>query len=323
MLKLGSLQLDCNLILAPMAGITDYPYRRLAEEYGCGLAFTEMVSATGLIRKGRSLLRIAENEHPVSVQLFGSNPQILAEAAEIAEAAGADAVDINMGCPAEQVVKTGAGAELMRSPDRVKRILTEVRRVIQIPLTIKIRSGWDQEQINAVEISKTAEDSGIDAMTIHPRTKAQGFRGRADWNLIGDVKRAVKIPVIGNGDVTSSLLAKKMQKDTGCDAVMIGRGALGNPWIFGPEESEFLKEKSTIWPSPEERRRVIDRHYSLLQDFYGEERALREIRRHAVWYSRSLPSSASFRAALAGLREKNALFEAISEFFAEKKKYVK
>jgi len=211
----------------------------------------------------------------------------------------------------------------MRSPDRVKRILMEVRRVIQIPLTIKIRSGWDQEQINAVEISKTAEDSGIDAMTIHPRTKAQGFRGGADWNLIGDVKRAVKIPVIGNGDVTSSLLAKKMQKDTGCDAVMIGRGALGNPWIFGPEESEFLKEKSTIWPSPEERVRVIDRHYSLLQDFYGEERALREIRRHVVWYSRGLPSSASFRAVLAGLREKNALFEAISEFFAEKKKYVK
>ena len=302
-----------------MAGITDYPCRRLAKEHGSSLAFTEMVSANGLIRKGRALLMIREDEHPVSVQLFGSDSQILSEAAEIAEAAGADAVDINMGCPAEQVVRTGAGAELMRSPERVKRILLEVRRVIRIPLTIKIRSGWDPAQRNAVRISKMAEDSGVDAVTIHPRTRTQGFRGRADWDLIGEVKRAVHIPVIGNGDVTSSILAQRMQEATGCDAVMIGRGALGNPWIFSPEKPETPKERPSLWPSPEERRNVIDHHFSLLQDFYGEERALREIRRHLTWYSRGLPSSASFRSVLTGLREKEALFQAIDEFISQKK----
>jgi len=315
-MKLGTLQLNRELFLAPMAGITDYPFRRLAKEHGCGLTFTEMVSADGLIRKN-TLLRIEGDERPVSVQLFGSNSQVLTEAAGIAEAAGADAVDINMGCPAEQVAKTGAGAELMRSPEKVKKILLEVRRVIKIPLTIKIRSGWDQDQINAVEISKMAEGCGIDAITLHPRTRVQRFRGRADWNLIGEVKKAVHIPVIGNGDVTSLALAKKMREDTGCDAVMIGKGALGNPWIFNPEDSEHPKERSALWPPAEERRKVIDRHYSLLQYFYGEERALREIRRHVVWYSRGLPSSALFRGTVMGIQNKEALFEAITAYFNE------
>jgi tRNA-dihydrouridine synthase B len=227
-MKFGSLQLSGNLVLAPMSGISDYPFRRIAKEYGCSLVFTEMISADGLLRKGESFLKIGENEHPVSVQLFGSTPGILAEAAQMAESMGADAIDINMGCPAKQVVEAGAGADLMRFPEKVKEILTKVRREAKNPLSIKIRSGWDGEHINAVEISKIAEDCGVNAISIHPRTKVQGFRGRADWNLIMEVKRATRLPVIGNGDIATPLLARKMLEETGCDGVMIGRGALGN-----------------------------------------------------------------------------------------------
>jgi len=298
-----------------MSGITDFPFRRLAKEYGCGLVFTEMVSAEGLLRKGKSFLKIGGDEHPVAVQLFGSKPEVLAEAAKMAEAMGADTIDINMGCPAEQVVKTGAGADLMRFPKKAKGILNEVRKGVEIPLTIKIRSGWDHEHINAVEISKIAEDCGADAITLHPRTRVQGFRGRSDWNLIGEVKRAVHIPVIGNGDVTTHFLAKRMLEETGCDGVMIGRGALGNPWIFSPQHMNFLEKGSTTDPSLEERQRVIRHHFSLLKDHYGDEGVMKKIRRHLAWYTKGLPLSASFRSTLSGLKEKEVLFEAIKSYF--------
>jgi tRNA-dihydrouridine synthase B len=298
-----------------MSGITDFPFRRLAKEKGCGLVFTEMVSAEGLLHKRESLLKIKEEEHPVSVQLSSSSPEVLADAAEMAEAMGADAIDINMGCPARQVVETGAGVALMRFPEKVERIIIEVRRKVKVPLTIKIRSGWDREHVNAIEISKIAEDCGCDAIFLHPRTKAQGFRGRADWNLIGEVKRAVHIPVIGNGDVTTPLLAKRMMEETGCDGVMIGRGALGNPWIFSLEKSGFLEERSTTFLSLEERQSIIGYHFSLLRDHYGEKKALKEIRRHVVWYTKGLPFSASFRSTLSKMREKEVLFEAITSYF--------
>jgi tRNA-dihydrouridine synthase B len=315
MMKLGNLQLSSNLVLAPMSGITDHPFRRLAKENGCGLVFTEMVSAEGLLRKGASFLRIEEDEHPISVQLFGSKPEVLAEAAKMAEAMGADALDINMGCPAEQVVETGAGADLMRFPEKVKGILTKVRKGVKIPLMIKIRSGWDNEHINAVEISKIAENCGVDAITLHPRTRVQGFRGRADWNLIGEVKRAVHIPIVGNGDVTTPLLAKRMLEETGCDGVMIGRGALGNPWIFSPKHIDFLEEGSAIDPFLDQRQKTIEHHFSLLRNHYGDEGAMKKIRRHLAWYTKRLPSSASFRATLSSLKEKEALFGAIKSYF--------
>lgn len=305
-MKLGSLALTSNLFLAPMAGITDYSFRRVAREHGCGLAFTEMVSAEGLLRKGKPFLKLGEDEHLVSVQLFASNPEVLAEAARMAEEMRADAIDINMGCPAKQVVRTGAGSALMRNPLTVKEILERVRKEIRCPLTIKIRSGWNEEQINAIEISKIAEDSGVDAITVHPRTKAQGFCGRADWGVIREVKKAVRIPVIGNGDVTTPLLAKRLQEETGCDGVMIGRGALGNPWIFAPEP---------IFPSLKERRRMIDHHFSLIQDHDGEKGAVRGIRKHLYWYTKGLPRCASFHSTLSDLKEKGTLFEAISAYF--------
>jgi len=314
-MRLGNLQLNHFLVLAPMEGITDPAFRQLAKEKGCGLTFTGMVSAEGLLRNGESFLEIGEDEHPVSVQLFGSNPEVLADAAKVAEGKGADAIDINMGCPVKQVIETGAGVDLMRFPEKVKRILVEVRKEVKCPLTIKIRAGWDKESINAVTISKIAEDFGADGVSIHPRTKIQGFRGRADWNLIGEVKKAVKIPVIGNGDVTTPFLTKRMREETGCDGVMIGRGALGNPWIFGPDNSDLSEERSAISPSLEERERVIEHHFSLLQNHYGEKRAVQRIRRHVAWYSKGLPSSASFRLQLFGVKEREALFEAVKSYF--------
>jgi len=316
MMRLGNLQFDRPLFLAPMSGITDYPFRRLAKENGCDLVFTEMVSAEGLLRKGESFLKVEEDEHPISVQLFGSNREVLAEAAKMAEAMGADAIDINMGCPAQQVIESGAGADLMRFPEKVKRILTKVRKEVKGPLTIKIRSGWDGEQINAVEISKIAEDCGVDAIILHPRTKVQGFRGRADWNLIGEAKKAVHIPVIGNGDVTTPFLAKRMLEETGCDGVMIGRGALGNPWIFSQKNMDFGKEeRPAVGPFVKERQRVIGLHFSLLRTHYGDEGAMKKVRRHIAWYTKGLPHSASFRSTLAGMREKEALFEAVKSYF--------
>lgn len=312
-MKLGNLQLPNNLFLAPMAGITDYPFRQLAREHGCGLPFTEMVSAEGLLRKGESFLKMVEGEHPISVQLFGSKPEALAEAAAKAEAFGADAIDLNMGCPAKQVVKAGAGADLMRDPEKAERILMGMRKRVTCALTVKIRSGWDETQINAVEISKLAENCGIDAITVHPRTRIQGFRGRADWSVIAAVKRAVRIPVIGNGDVNRPFLIKKMLEETGCDGVMIGRGALGNPWVFSVNHSEHSASGPVI--PLEERRQVIGRHISLIQNYYEERHLTSQIRKHLYWYTKGLPNCAAFHAQLSSLKKKEKLLQTFYSYF--------
>ena len=314
-MKIGNLHLDHPLFLAPLSGITDYPFRKLAKEFGCGLVFTEMVSAEGLLRKGRPFLRMGEDEHPIFAQLSGSNPDALAEAAAKAEEAGADGVDINMGCPSKKITDTGAGADLLRFPDRIKLILEEVRKRIRCPLTIKIRSGWDADHVNAVEIGKIAENCGVDAVAIHPRTSVQWFHGQADWKLIGEVKRELRIPVIGNGDVTTPFLVKKMQEKTGCDGVMIGKGALGNPWIFDPQNRWVTERGMAIVPSLEERKRVIERHFLLLQNYYDDPGAAKEVRRHVLWYTKGLPKSASFRSALFKVKGREALFEMIHSYF--------
>lgn len=315
MMKLGNLQFDPSLVLAPLSGITDYPFRRLIREMGCGLVFTEMVSAEGLIRKREAFLKVEKDDHPISVQLFGSNAEVLAEAAGMAEGMGADAIDLNMGCPAKKVVMTGAGANLMRFPEKVSGILMKVRKKVKKPLTIKIRSGWDERHINAVEISKMAEDCGIDGISLHPRTREQGFGGRADWSLIGKLKKAVRIPVIGNGDVTERSLIEKMFEETGCDGVMIGRGALGNPWIFHVQNSMPGEQKAGPSPSLGERKDMIHRHFSLTQAHYGERGAVKKIQKHIYWYTKGLPSCAHFHSTLYGLKEKEALFEAIHSYF--------
>ena len=314
-MDIGNLRIDHPLLLAPISGVTDYPFRKLAREYGCGLVYTGLTSAEGLLRKGKSFLKMGDNEHPVSVQLYGSDPEALARAAEMAESAGSDAVDINMGCPSQKVTDTGAGADLLRFPAKVETILREVRKRIKCPLTIKIRSGWDSDRINAVEISRIAEGCGVNAVTLHPRTRTQWFRGQADWSLIGEVKRQIGIPVIGNGGVTTPFLVRKMVGDTGCDGVMIGKGALGNPWIFDPENRWAVEDGTAIHPPLEEKRRVIERHYTLLRDYYDEREAVKEVRRHIVWYTRGLPKSASFRSTVMGARKKAALFQIIDSYF--------
>ncbi len=307
-MSIGNLQLSSPLVLAPMAGISDYPFRQIARAKGCGLAFTGLTNAEGLLRKKGAYLHIEKDDHPLSVQLFGSDPNLLAEAAQWAEATGADAIDLNMGCPASQVIGMGAGVELMRFPEKVERILRQMRKGLKIPLSIKIRSGWDRDHINAVEISRIAEDTGVDAIILHPRTKAQGFRERADWRLIREVKKSVSIPVVGNGDVTTPLLTRKMLEETGCDGVMIGRGSLGNPWIFS-----LTGEMS--FPCSEERRMVILRHFALLESHYGAGEAIKKIKRHAAWYTKGLPESSSFRRKLLLLKEGEAFFEMIASYF--------
>jgi nifR3 family TIM-barrel protein len=313
-MKIGALQLSGNLILAPMSGISDYPFRRIAMEHGCSLVFTEMVSAEGLLRKGKTFLRIGEQEHPISVQLFGAKPGILAEAAQMGESLGADIIDINMGCPARQVVEAGAGVDLMQFPEKVKEILTKVRKGVNIPLTIKIRSGWDTGHINAVEISRIAEDCGVNAICIHPRTKLQGFHGRADWNVIREVKRATHLPIIGNGDVTNPFLAEQMIQETSCDGVMIGRGALGKPWVFSLINSMCLEEKPAV-PTLEDRQRMIHRHFIIVEGYYGERWAVKKFQKHVYWYTKGLPNCASFHSKLSSLRERDALIDTMHSYF--------
>jgi tRNA-dihydrouridine synthase B len=316
-MRLGNIELTRPMAMAPMAGMTDYPFRKLVLSMGCALAFTEMASAEGLLRKGGSLLDIEQNEHPVFVQLFGADPHALAEAAGIAEGMGANGIDINMGCPSKKIIVTGAGVDLMRSPERAERIFRAVRKAVKIPLTIKIRSGWDKGQINAIPIAKIAEDCGVDAVTLHARTRVQGFRGRADWRLIGELKRSVNIPVIGNGDVTTPLLARKMLEETNCDGVMIGRGALGNPWIFGLAESEPSDGERMVLPSMDERERVIQYHFSLIQNYYKDPEALKQMKKHLFLYTRGLRSSASFRMRLSKIRERELFFETMWSFFKQ------
>ncbi len=234
-MQIGNLTLDNNVILAPLAGITNLPFRIMAKEAGCGLVCSEMISSHGLVyRSGKTekMLDSTPEEKPLSVQLFGAKPDILAEAAAIVESSGADIIDINFGCSVRKVLRTGSGAALMRTPDLAEDLLKAVRRTIRLPLTIKIRSGWDPSGAQALNISEIAESCGVDAITVHPRTAGQLFSGRADWSIIAAVKKKVSIPVIGNGDITSGNDAVRMLAETGCDAVMIGRKAIGNPDIF-------------------------------------------------------------------------------------------
>lgn len=298
MLKIGNLKLDNNLILAPMAGITNLPFRLMCKDEGAGLVFSEMVSAMALVRnskKTKELLISDKREKPLGVQLFGSEPETLAEAARFVEGEGADIVDINMGCPAKKVVSTGAGSSLLKEPLKIRQTIEAVRSAVNIPFTIKIRSGWDAKSINYLEVGKIAEESGAEAVTLHPRTTSQQFGGHSDWSHITELKRTIKIPVIGNGDVKTPEDARKMLSETGCDGVMIGRGALGNPWIFS-RSLKYLQEGSIpAPPSEEEILSAIRHHIEGLVEFMGERSAVKEFRKHIGWYTKGLPNSSDFR----------------------------
>ena len=318
MMRIGSVLLKNNVLLAPMAGITNLAFRILSRDFGCALAFTEMVSATGLVRQSAKSFQYLHSlplDKPLSVQLFGSDPLLLAEGAKIVAGQGADLIDINMGCPVRKVVQTGAGSALLKNPLHVSHIIKTVRKAVAVPLTIKIRSGWRREEINALEIARIAEDCGADAIIVHPRTTDQGFSGRADWGVINMVKQGVKIPVIGNGDLRNAFDARRMISDTGCDGVMIGRGALGNPWLIGETLAMLTNREPPARPSFAEKERVIVRHLELETQYYGEEHSMRNFYKHLLWYTKGLPDGAKFRQDIGYLREKEPILKELHNFF--------
>jgi nifR3 family TIM-barrel protein len=297
-----------------MAGVSERPFRLLARELGAALAPTELVSAVGLIRNsGRSRKYLARDpsERPFSVQLFGGDPAQMAEAAVKAREAGADILDINMGCPVPKVTKNGAGSALLCQPERAGELVSAMRAASGLPVTVKIRAGWDARSINAPEVARVLEAAGAAAVALHARTRAQGYSGHSDWTLIGRVKAAVGIPVIGNGDVRSPEDAARMQRETGCDAVMVGRAALGYPWIF----RELCGGDP---PTAEERRVVVRRHFEEHLELVGSEvHGVRQFRKHLLWYARGLRGAAAFRTHAMALEGRSEVIAAIDDFFAE------
>jgi nifR3 family TIM-barrel protein len=318
MFRIGSLTLKNWLVMAPMAGITSLSFRLLVKPLGPALVTTEMVSAAGLARgQSRTLtyLKSDPQEKPLAVQLFGSDPGEMAKAAELAGHAGADLVDINMGCPVRKVFKTGAGSALMRDQRTTKRILTEVRKACSLPLTVKIRAGWSPGKPLAAELACLIEDCGADALTVHPRFVTQGFAGKADWSIIQEVKNRVHIPVIGNGDVFHPALALKMRAQTGCDGVMIGRGAVGNPWIFG-QILDLDGGLPVRQPTIAERRNLIMEHFRLLSHSLGERRAAKTMRGLLIWYSKGLPQSSRFRGSITQIKDFDTLMDVMDVYFS-------
>lgn len=317
MLKIRNLSLKNRLIMAPMAGITNPPFRLIAKRLGAGLVVTEMVSAEGLSRGHEKTFRYLDSfpeEKPLSVQIFGADPQVMAMAAEIVVEKGADLVDINMGCPARKVVKNGSGGALLRNPGAVRDMVTAVRKACTVPLTVKIRAGWSSDEANFPDIAGIIEDCGADAVTIHPRFVKQGFSGQADWRIIREVKKHLSIPVIGNGDVFKPELAIQMREETGCDGVMIGRGAMGNPWIFR-QILNLEKGLEARPPDLSERKAVILEHFALLSRVIGENRASKMMRGLLLGYTKGLPHSSRFRGSFTGINDFNTMISALDNYF--------
>lgn len=297
-LTIGNVILENNVILAPMAGVTDLPFRLLCKEQGCGLVCTEMVSAKAILYKNRNtkaLLEVKDEERPVSVQLFGSDPDILSSIAHQIEDGPFDIIDLNMGCPVPKVVNNQEGSALMKNPKLVEEILGAMVKAVKKPVTVKFRKGFDENHVNAVEIAKIAESCGVAAIAVHGRTREQFYSGKADWDIIRKVKEAVKIPVIGNGDIFTPEDAKAMMEQTGCDGLMVARGAKGNPWIFS-RINHYL-DTGELLPPPglEEIKNMIIRHGELQMQIKGEMMAMREMRKHVAWYTSGLPHSAAVR----------------------------
>ena len=298
-MKIGNVTLENNIILAPMAGVTDLPFRLLCKEQGAGLLCMEMVSAKAIYYNNKNteaLMEIDERERPVSLQLFGSDADIMSEMAKKIEAKPFDILDINMGCPVPKVAGNGEGSALMKKPELVREIVSKVVKAIEKPVTVKIRKGFDDAHVNAVEIAKIIEDSGAAAVAVHGRTREQYYSGTADWDIIRQVKEAVSIPVIGNGDVTGPESAKKMIEETGVDGIMIGRAARGNPWIFGQIREYLETGRLPEKPDLDAVREMMLRHARMQMECKGEYTGIREMRKHVAWYTAGYPNSARLRA---------------------------
>ncbi|RHU82677.1 tRNA dihydrouridine synthase DusB [Clostridiaceae bacterium OM08-6BH] len=309
-LKIGDVSLKNNLILAPMAGVTDLPFRLLCKEQGAGLLCMEMVSAKAIYFNNKNteeLLTIDDREPPVSLQLFGSDPDIISEMAKKIENRPFSILDINMGCPVPKVAGNGEGSALMKNPKLVEEIVSKTAKAIKKPVTVKIRKGFDDEHINAVEIARIAESAGAAAVAVHGRTREQYYSGKADWDIIRQVKEAVKIPVIGNGDVTSPEAARQLMETTGCDGIMIGRGAQGNPWIFRQILHWMETGEEEPKPDLEEVKAMILRHARMLVEYKGAYTGIREMRKHVAWYTAGYPNSAKLRARVNEIESLEAL----------------
>ncbi|MGP1617354.1 tRNA dihydrouridine synthase DusB [Peptostreptococcus stomatis] len=297
-MKFRDFEVENEVFLAPMAGVTDLPFRLICKELGCGLLYTEMINAKALCyddKNTKKMLNILDEEHPVAVQIFGSEPEFMGKAAQILNDYPNEILDINMGCPAPKVVKNGDGSALMRNPKLAGQVLDQVVKNSKKPVTLKIRKGWDDNSVNALEIAKIAEDCGICAITIHGRTREQYYSGQADWDIIGEVKSQISIPVIGNGDVTSVEDAIRIKDHTGCDAIMIGRGAQGNPWIFKRIDHYMKTGQLLDPPSKDEKIYIAIKHMDLAIKEHGEYVAVREMRKHIGWYLKGMKHSARFR----------------------------
>ncbi len=318
-LKIGGVVLDSPVILAPMAGVTDLPFRLLCRRKGAGLLCMEMVSAKAIYYNNKNteaLLEIHPEEMPVSLQLFGSDPKLMGEMAKKIEDRPFSILDINMGCPVPKVVNNGEGSALMKNPKLAGEIMASVVKAIDKPVTVKIRKGFNDENINAVEMAKIAEDAGVAAIAVHGRTREQYYSGQADWDIIRQVKEAVSIPVIGNGDVTDCISAKKLMEETGCDGIMIGRASRGNPWIFEQIQSYLSTGVLPEAVSKEEMRQTILEHAKLMVQYKGEYMAIREMRKHVSWYTAGMKNSAAFRGKINTMETMEELTDSVNKLFS-------